>query len=223
MIITDSLAKKFAYFTVVEDGTMIAENLNGLPEAPRIDKPIITFDDYNRAHSKIKNVYKVDRLDPLTLGGFERLGPNVGNMFAKHSGELYLIGPPKKRERKITLAQREEGDETLNIEYLSQDYQIVRQTDLKVADKILDRGGLKGIVSDIVPDLGKDEKGKPYELVVNPDEVWREDNKDKDKDKGQIESRLDFLARMYESKKGKPEDGEEPAAETTTEEKPDDD
>ena len=48
--------------------------------------------------------------------------------------------------------------------------------------------------------------------------------KEKEKDKERIESRLDFLARMYETKKGK-QDVEEPAvpsAEQETDEEPGD-
>jgi len=195
MIISEALAKKFRYFTVVEEGSMIAENSQGLPSAPRINKSIVTYADYKRATSSIKGTYPIDRLDPLTLGGFEEVGFNVGNKFAKHSGELFLLGPPRKRRRKITLAQSEKGDKVVDVEYLSQDYQIVREDDLRVGDKLLDRGGLKGIISAIKSDLGKDAKGRPYELICNPDEVWR------DSDRSTLEGRILDDTRFKQGKK----------------------
>jgi hypothetical protein len=48
------------------------------------------------------------------------------------------------------------------------------------------------------------------------------ETKEKEKDKDRIESRLDFLARMYEAKKGK-QGEEEPAAEAEADEEPGDD
>lgn len=177
MIVTEDFAKKFDYFTVVEEGTVISEMSGGLPPAPRVDKALRTFKDYEDMKSKIKSVYQVDRLDPLTLGGFEQIGYNVGHKFAKHSGELVLVGAPKQKRRKITLSQGEVEDEIVELEYLAQDYQIVRRDHLKVGDKILDRGGLKGIVSAVVPTLGKDEEKRPYDIVANYDEVWREEDR----------------------------------------------
>lgn len=174
MVVTEDFAKKFRYFTVVEEGSMIAEKPNGFPTAPRVNKKIKLYKDYERETDVIKGTYPIDRLDPLTLGGFEELGAGVGNKFAKHSGELFLVGEPRERRRKITLAQGEESDDIREVVYYSQDYQIVREDVLKVGDKILDRGGLKGVVSDIVPSLGKADDGKPYDLVCNYDEVWRE-------------------------------------------------
>ena len=174
MIVSEDFAKKFRYFTVVEEGTLIAEEKNGFPTAPRVNKKIGNYKDYKRETDIIKGTYPVDRLDPLTLGGFDELGVGVGNKFAKHSGELFLIGDSKERRRKITLAQGESGDDTREVTYYSQDYQIVREDVLKVGDKLLDRGGLKGIVSDIVPNLGRDENGRPYDLICNYKEVWRE-------------------------------------------------
>jgi hypothetical protein len=181
MVITQDFADKFKYFTVVEAGSMIAEAPSGFPTAPRINKALKEYKEYQRETDVIKGTYPVDRLDPLTLGGFEELGAGVGSKFAKHSGELFLVGQPKERRRKITLAQGETGDDIREVVYYSQDYQIVREDKLRVGDKILDRGGLKGIISDIVPNLGKAEDGKPYDLVCNFEEVWREsDDKLKD-------------------------------------------
>jgi hypothetical protein len=176
MIVTESFADKFEYFTVVEEGSMIAEMPSGFPTAPRVNKELKEHKDYKQVTDVIKGTYPVDRLDPLTLGGFEDLGAGVGNKFAKHSGELFLVGQPKQRRRKITLAQGESGDDIQEVVYYSQDYQIVREDKLRVGDKILDRGGLKGIISDIVPSLGNADDGKPYDLVCNYDEVWRESN-----------------------------------------------
>jgi hypothetical protein len=175
MIVTEDFAKKFKYFTVVEEGTLIADGKNGFPTAPRIHTKIENYKGYKKETDIIKGTYPVDRLDPLTLGGFDELGVGVGNKFAKHSGELFLVGNLKERKRKITLAQGESGEEIREVIYYSQDYQIVREDELRIGDKVLDRGGLKGIVSDIVPSLGVDPKThKPYDLVCNYEEVWRE-------------------------------------------------
>jgi hypothetical protein len=178
MIVTEDFANKFRYFTVVEEGTLIADTKGGFPTAPRVLKSMGSFKDYKKETDIIKGTYPVDRLDPLTLGGFDELGVGVGNKFAKHSGELFLVGDSKERRRRITLAQGERGDDTREVVYYSQDYQIVREDVLKVGDKLLDRGGLKGIISDIVPSLGIDkETSKPYDLICNYEEVWREEDR----------------------------------------------
>ena len=50
-----------------------------------------------------------------------------------------------------------------------------------MGDKIISRNGLKGVVAEIVPTLGKDENGNSYDAVVNYGELWREaDKKDPD-------------------------------------------
>jgi len=196
MIVTEDFAKKFKYFTVVEEGTLIADGKSGFPTAPRILKGMKDFKDYSRETDIIKGTYPVDRLDPLTLGGFDELGVGVGNKFAKHSGELFLVGDSKERRRKITLAQGESGDDIRDVVYYSQNYQIVREDVLKVGDKLLDRGGLKGIISDIVPSLGVDKKNKkPYDLVCNYEEVWRE------ADRSTAEGRLDDDRFLKQGKK----------------------
>lgn len=183
MLISEDFANKFKYFMVVEEGTVIGENINDLPNAPRVAEPIKTYADYVRSKGRVKEGMHVDRLDPIVLGGFEDIGYGVGNRQARHSGDLVLVGPATQRSRKITLAQGEEGDDVVALDYWTQDYQIVRTDILRVGDKILDRGGLKGIISDIKKDLGKDEKGRPYDLIVNYDEVWRETDRKTEEDK----------------------------------------
>jgi hypothetical protein len=139
MIVTEGFADRFKYFTVVEEGALIAENVGSIPEAPRRHAKIHTHKDYEHFKDRVKSTRQVDRLDPITAGGFEEIGHGVGNRSARHSGELVLIGSPKRKTRKITLSQGAEGDEIINVEYWAQDYQIVRQDKLRVGDKLLDR------------------------------------------------------------------------------------
>jgi len=177
MIVTKAFAEKFRYFTVVEEGMLIVEDLSRFPKAWRVNTAIKNHTEYKRIIDMAEDVYPIDRLDPLTLGGFEEIGYGVGNKFAKHSGELFLVGQPKKRRRKITLAQGESGkekDHVVDVEYYSQRYQIVREDALRVGDKLLDRHGIKGIISEIVDNLGRNDKRESYDLIVNYDEVWRE-------------------------------------------------
>jgi len=134
--------------------------------------------------NRVENRYEVRRGDPITMGGLkDELGNPVGYSEAKHSGTLVFIGPARPKTRVITVdPEKVDPDtpglrpdrKTVKAEFYTQDYQIVREDEIKLGDKIISRNGLKGVISMIVDDLGKDEKGRPYEAVVNYGEVWRD-------------------------------------------------
>jgi len=178
IIITKDAAKKFRYFNVVEEGTLVVESLDQLPKTwrvPKINKesPIKTYEDFKKW---VSSALDIRRGDPITFGRFEGLEGSPGYKEAKHSGKLIYVGDPKLKTRVITVDpdRDPQGRNKIELKFYTQDYQIVREDDLRLGDKVLLRTGHKGVISEIVDDLGKDEAGRPYEAVINYSEVWRE-------------------------------------------------
>jgi len=183
IVLTEEAAKGFRYFHIVERGSLMIDNPDNLPKAFRINKEH-DISSYKKFISRVENRYDVRRGDPITMGALkDELGNPVGYAEAKHSGTLLWVGPAKKKNRTITVDPEkidpdtpglDMGKKKLETTYHTQDFIIVREDDIHLGDKIISRNGLKGIISEIVPTLGKDEKGRPYEAVVNYGEVWRD-------------------------------------------------
>lgn len=179
IIITEDVARKFRYFNVVEKGHIIAESVDQLPQTWRVNKPpgttnpIETHIDFK---ARVAEALEIQRGDPLTFSSFKDLDGNPGYKEAKHSGQLIYLGRPREKERSLTVDKDKDPQERskINVNFITQEYIIVREDDIKRGDKIISRNGLKGVISEIVSDLGKDGKKRPYEVVVNLEEVWRE-------------------------------------------------
>jgi len=183
IVITKKAADGFKYFNVVESGTLMVDHPDNLPDAWRADKAS-DIDNYKKFTGRVTNKYDIRRGDPISMGGLKKdLGNPVGYTEAKHSGTLIWIGPPRPKTRKLTVDPDKvdpsapglsDDRKTLTTEFYTQAFQIVREDEVKIGDKIISRNGLKGVISKIVDDLGKDKKGNPYEAVVNYGEVWRD-------------------------------------------------
>lgn len=179
IIITEDVAKKFRYFNVVEKGHIIAESIDQLPQTWRVNKPpgtinpIKTHADFE---ARVDEALEIQRGDPLTLSRFKDLDGNPGYKEAKHSGQLIYLGQPRNKQRGLTVDKDRDpqGRSKVTVNFVTQEYIIVREDDLKIGDKVLSRNGLKGVIAEIVPSLGKDKKGRDHEAVVNLGEVWRE-------------------------------------------------
>jgi len=181
IVITKDVSERFRYFTIVEKGTLIAESIEKFPETFRVNKPSKgePFKKYKEYRAKVGDTLSIRRGDPLVFGGFSDLEGSPGYAEAKHSGSLVYIGKPKKKSRTITVDPdvHPSGKSKVEVDFWTQDYQIVREDTLRMGDKIISRNGLKGVIAEIVDTLGKDEKGRPYEAIVNYGEVWREAEK----------------------------------------------
>lgn len=179
IIITENVAKKFRYFNVVEKGHIIAESIDQLPQTWRVNKPpgtlnpIKTHADFE---ARVDEALEIQRGDPLTLSRFKDLDGNPGYKEAKHSGQLIYLGQPRNKQRGLTVDKDRDpqGRSKVTVSFVTQEYIIVREDNLKIGDKIISRNGLKGVIAEIVPNLGKDKKGRDHEAVVNLGEVWRE-------------------------------------------------
>jgi len=184
IVITEETSKNYRYYRVVESNAIMAESLDKIPETFRIDAPIPKSAPPIKNYAEFKTrvtseALDVQRGDPLVFGGFKDLESSPGYAEAKHSGTLIYVGKPVLRHRTITVDPdvHVSGKEKVEIPFWTQDYVIIREDDLKIGDKIISRNGLKGVVSEVVDTLGKDEKGRPYDAVVNYGEVWREADK----------------------------------------------
>jgi hypothetical protein len=172
VIISKEAAKKMRYFSVVEEGSIITDKIDKLPDTVRVDKKV-------KSHSDIKDylikALDISRGDPIIMNAVEGIEEGIGESSVSHSGKIILIGEPTEHIRNITVDPDKDllGRNIREIRFFRQNYQIMREDELHRGDKLLVRGGIKSVVGDIVDDLGKDKQGRPYEMVVNYSDVWR--------------------------------------------------
>jgi len=202
MIITEGAAKKFTYISSTPLKTLIVEDEKDLRPATRLSKPLTTIEEYEKIIKDPSIYFKKGDRRKLVLKEFPFM-KNSPLYESPSEGYLVYVGSPRKKNGK-KYNKRINGKD---YEYIKQKYQVVRVSPLKLGDKILIRGGLKGVVTKIVPDgsLGVNPKtGEPYEIVINHEDVWKESkNKIKDKRYELSAKKRGALVKEYEAGKGK--------------------
>ena len=123
-----------------------------------------------REHVDIRLLKKGKRADIVPVGGTEVCADEV-EVVDMADGSVSYVCPTHGDIKESDVADIHRPERHY---YYKQKYQIVRKSKLEVGDKLHSRTGVKGVVTSIQDDIGKDKKGRPYDLVVHPEDVWVE-------------------------------------------------
>lgn len=189
VILTKKAASRLSYVQITTPKTMIVESLDDIVgNPPVLPHEIKSQEDIIKFLEQGYDLFKVPvkRGQLLVERAPEGVNKNQSMYISSYDGYLVLVSPGTKKDgspHKVTLYEVDpETGKRKVIRFYLPKYQIIRVSSLKPGGKVFSRSGIKAVVVDVVDDLGKDEKGRPYDMVINPDDVWMEDP-DPEKDK----------------------------------------
>jgi len=163
LVYVGSPAKKddTQYYRTLDEG----EPYQGCTMAPQPGKAGATV--------LVKGTKKGRRADLVEEGGRQVCGEEIGTQTQTVDGKS-VVTHYCPVHGNISDDDVAEFHKPRTVFYYRQKYQIIRKSPLKIGDKLFNRNGMKSVIADVVPDLGKDEKGRPYDLVVNGEDIWGE-------------------------------------------------